>query len=246
MSSVPGPGRNELLTDLKGVGWASRYPVLPTWWSVLIGIGAIAAMLLLWWAMRHDDRAVRADLDGSRDQPAEQRRAEAILLAVGAGLSLLVAVGAAAVMGISSRSQDIITAPGTPYRNAVVTWFGLAFGLVFIVVAVGILSSKRGALLTWGALAAVIGIVAAIFLPPNLMALRASRISHEYTEAINWEFVQGDTTPQGEARRCALYAALNPHTVGYAERAFRLYTNEAFEAVHGRPFCSAANASPQQ
>ncbi|MGH8835601.1 MAG: hypothetical protein ACRDWG_11510 [Actinomycetes bacterium] len=245
ISSVPGSGRDELLADLKRVGWASRYPVLPTWWSVLIGIAAIAAMLILWWALQHDQSAP-ADLGRAVERPGDQRRAEAILLAVGAGLSLLVAVGAAAVIGLANRSQDILAAPGTPYRNAVVTWVGLAFCLVLVVVAVGILSSRRGALLTWGALAAVVGIVAAVFLPPNLMALRASRVTHEFTEAINWEFVQGDPTPAGEARRCELYAAIDGKTVGYAEKAFLNYTNSAFEAVHGRPFCSALAAQPQQ
>lgn len=246
ISSVPGAGRNELLADLDRVGWASRYPVLPTWWSVLVGIGAIAAMLILWRALQHD-RSPSADLGNVVERPGEQRRAEAILLAVGAGLSLLVAVVAATVLGIASRSQDVLVTPGIPYRNAVVTWTGLAFCLVLVVVAVGILGSRRGALLTWGALAAGVGLVAAVFLPPNLMALRASRITYEFTEAINWEFVKGDPTPEGEARRCALYAAISGRTLGYAERAFRQQTNPAYEAVHGRPFCSssvAPNAQP--
>jgi hypothetical protein len=245
MSSFPGPGRNELRAELDRVGWASRYSLLPTWWSVLIGIGAIAAMLILWWALQHD-RSPSSDLGNVVQRPGEQRRAEAILLAVGAGLSLLVAVGAAAVIGIGSRSQDVIVAPGIPYRNAVVTWFGLAFCLVLLVVAVGILSSMRGALLTWGALAAVIGIVAAVFMPVNLMALRATRITHQFTEAINWEFVKGDTTPQGEARRCALYANISGKTVGYAENAFLNHLNPAFEVYHGRPFCSTVGAAPPQ
>lgn len=245
ISSIPGAGRNELLADLDRVGWGSRYPVLPTWWSVLIGIGAIAAMLLLWWALQHD-RSAPADLGDAVAEPGEQRRAEAILLAIGAGLSFLVAVGAAAVIGVASRSQDILVAPGIPYRNAVVTWFGLAFCLVLVVVAVGILSSRRGALLAWGALAAVIGIVVAIFLPPNLMALRANRITHQFTEAIHWEFVKGDPTQQGKARRCELYAAIRDRTAGYEEKELLANINPAYEAYHGRPFCSAVDPSAAQ
>ena len=247
MSSFPGLGRNELRAELADVGWAHRYSVVPTWWSVLVGLAAIGAMLILWWALRTDHSTMPDALAGDNPaRPDTHRRAEAVLLLVGAGLSLLVAIGAAAVAGISSRSQDIITELGVPYRNVVVSWVGLAFCLVLLVIAVGLVASVRSAGLTWGALAAVIGLLAAVLLPPNLMALRANRISHELSEAINWEFVQGDTTPQGEARRCALYAAIGGETLGYAARPFRLYTNAAFEVVHGRPFCSAADTSPPQ
>ncbi|MCI0690238.1 MAG: hypothetical protein L0Y54_23820, partial [Sporichthyaceae bacterium] len=52
VSSAPGAGRSELRDELVDAGWADRYSFMPTWWSVLIGLGALGAMLILWWAVR--------------------------------------------------------------------------------------------------------------------------------------------------------------------------------------------------
>jgi len=242
LSTTPVFGRNEFLGDLRKVGWEDRYSVMPTWWSVLVGLVAIGAMLMLWWGMQ-GERPPATDSNATTTSREAQRRAEAMLLTVGAGLSLLVALGTAAVMGLSTQSHEIISQPGIPYRNAVVGWFGLAFCLVLLVAAFGVIASPRGALVTWTALAAVIGIVAALYLPANLMALRVSRVTHALTEDVNWEVVKGDTTPEGNARRCELTAEMGRSPSPAVQR-MRPFPNSAFQLYTGQPFCMDSAGNP--
>jgi hypothetical protein len=235
VTAVPGAGGTELLSDLDAVGWADRYPVRPTMWSITVGLGAVAALLLAWWATNRGDLAPRSGDPVGHDS----RRAEAVLLAVGAGLSLLVAFGTAAVMGLSGQAQEIITEPGTAYRNTMVTWTALALALVLVVCSARIVLPRRGGIVAWASLAVVIGTVGALTLPGNLMATRANRIGLAVPEEINWEVALGDTTPGGDARRCALYGQLEG--VGMAERArtaVYLNANAAFDHYHGQAFCS--------
>jgi hypothetical protein len=237
LSAIPGAGDNELLADLDQVGWADRYPVLPDWWSVLAGVLALVALWMVWWAARRREPASNEPGD-TPTRPSVQQRAEARLLSVGAGLALLVALGAAVVMGLGSRSHELITGPGEPYRNIVVTWTGLAFCVVLVIVALGVIWPQRSALVAWATLAIVVGTVAALMLPGNLMALRAARITHSVTDAINWEVVKGDTTQSGETRRCELYARIDHDVVAYAREPLKTHSNTAFEIYHGQPFCS--------
>jgi hypothetical protein len=235
VTAVPGAGGTELLADLDAVGWADRYPVLPTMWSVTVGLGAVAALLLVWWVTRWDDLDSRSGDSVGHDG----RRAEAVLLAVGAGLSLLVALGTAGVMGLSGQAQEIISEPGTAYRNTMVTWTALALALVLVVCATGIILPRRGGIVAWASLAVVIGTVGALTLPGNLMATRANRIGLAVSEEINWEVALGDTTRGSDARRCALYEQLED--VGMAERArtaVYVNANAAFDHYHGQAFCS--------
>jgi len=242
LSTTPVFGRNEFLGDLRKVGWEDRYSVMPTWWSVLVGLVAIGAMLMLWWGMQ-GERPPATDSNATTTSREAQRRAEAMLLTVGAGLSLLVALGTAAVMGLSTQSHEIISQPGIPYRNAVVGWFGLAFCLVLLVAAFGVIASPRGALVTWTALAAVIGIVAALYLPANLMALRVSRVTHALMEDVNWEVVKGDITPEGNARRCELTAEMGRSPSSAVQR-MRPFPNSAFQLYTGQPFCMDSAGNP--
>jgi hypothetical protein len=240
VAAIPGSSDSELLRDLDAVGWAHRYPVMPEWWSVLAGLLALSALSILWWAMRSDIPSSEVP-EGTSISRLAHRRAEAHMLAVGAVLTLLVALGAAAVMGIGSRTQDRITDMGQPYRNIVVTWTGLAFCLVLAVVALGLIFPRRRAVMTWIVLAIAIGTVATLTLPGNLMALRAARITHAVTDAINWEVVQGDTSQSGDARRCQLFDELDQQTSGYVTYARESIKNDsstAFEIYHGAPFCS--------
>jgi hypothetical protein len=235
VTAVPGAGGTELLADLDAVGWADRYPVLPNVWSVTVGLGAVAALLLVWWATRLDDLVPRSGDSVGHDS----RWAEAVLLAVGAGLSLLVAFGTAGVMGLSGQAQEIISAPGTAYRNTMVTWTALALALVLVVCAGRIVLPRRGGIVAWASLAVVIGTIGALTLPGNLMATRANRIGLAVPEEINWEVALGDTTPGSDARRCALYEQLEG--VGMAERArtaVYVNANAAFDHYHGQAFCS--------
>jgi hypothetical protein len=267
ISAVPGAGGNELLADLDRVGWADRYPVPPNAWSVAIGAGVLCALLAVWWLTRHDedraappvepfeaDHAVHADdedyaddsVDGtlhSADASAQSSsagRAEAVLTVLGAGVAVLVAVGTATVMGISVQAQEIITEPGNPYRNTMVTWFALALAAVLVTRALT-LALPRAGIALWTALALAIGITATLTLPSNLMALRAYRVhpALAVTETINWEVALGDTTAGSDARRCATFEALETSMPDEWTRSqIYAHANIAFRHYHGQPFCS--------
>jgi len=239
VSAVPGAAGSELRADLAAVGWEDRYPVWPTLMSVAIGVAAVAALLLLWWSTRPVRRHTESPEDSS---PAgTTRRTEALLLAVGAGLSLLVGLGTAAVMAVSELAQALVTDPGTPYRNTMITWAAFALAAVLAVRAVCLLLSPRGVLGLWAAFAVLVGAIAVLTLPGNMLALRAYRVGSTVTEAISWELVKGDTRPGSEARRCELFAQLGDAAVAERARvAIYLHTNQAFRHYHGQAFCSDA------
>jgi hypothetical protein len=236
LTAVPGSGGTELLADLDSVGWAERYPVPASGWSIAIGLGAAFALVTAWWVTRTDLPA--AEVTDAAHRPAS-RRAEATMLGVGAGLSFLVALGTATVMGLSEQAQQLITGPGMAYRNTMVTWTALAFGVVLVGCAASIVLPRRGGLVAWASLAVLIGTGGALTLPGNMMATQANRIGLAVTEEINWEVVLGDTMPGSDARRCALYEQLEG--VGMAERArtaVYVNANAAFDHYHGQAFCS--------
>jgi hypothetical protein len=236
LTAVPGSGGTELLADLDSVGWAERYPVPASGWSIAIGLGAAFTLVTAWWVTRTDLPA--AEVIDAAHRPAS-RRAEATMLGVGAGLSFLVALGTATVMGLSEQAQQLITEPGMAYRNTMVTWTALVLGVVLVVCAASIALPRRGGLVVWASLAVLIGTVGALTLPGNMMATQANRISLAVPEEINWEVALGDTTPGSDARRCALYEQLEG--VGMAERArtaVYVNANAAFDHYHGQAFCS--------
>jgi hypothetical protein len=236
-TAIPGAAGNEVLADLDRVGWADRYPVQATPWSVAVGVTAIAVLVVAWRATRPAGHIGDEPLGSG---PADSR-AEAILLSVAAALSLLVAISTAAVMGISVQAQQIITEPGMPYRNTMVTWFALAFALVLLVRAGSLLLPSRGGVIAWTTLAVLIGALAALTLPSNLMVLRAYRVNPglAVTEKINWEVVLGDATESSDSRRCLLFDQLE-HSMSDEWTRNRIYShaNGAFWHYHGQPFCS--------
>jgi hypothetical protein len=120
-----------------------------------------------------------------------------------------------------------------------VTWTALAFGAVLLVRAGTLVLPRRAGLVAWTSFALVIGTVAALTLPGNLMALRASRITLAPTEAVNWEVVQGDLRPGADVRRCDLFERLKGERIAARARV-AIYENatNAFEHYHGQPFCS--------
>jgi hypothetical protein len=241
ISVFPGAGGNELLADMELVGWGDRYPVGPTIWSVLIGLAVAGALFVVWWARRPDLAVIASsagDSPDDRESRDPSRRTEGVLLCVGAGLFLLVALGTAAVMGLSPRSHAEITEPGILYRNAMVTWSALAFCGVLTVLALGFLLPRPAGLVAWATLAAVIGTVGAMTLPGNLMALRANRVGYSVVEQINWEVVQGDIGPGSDARRCMLFEESRDAIKFGARRRLIENANLAFKYFHDRPFCS--------
>ncbi|HKE52364.1 MAG TPA: hypothetical protein VKE25_12725, partial [Actinomycetes bacterium] len=77
LSGFPGFGGTELRNDMKAVGWADQYPVGPTAWSVLFGLAAAVALMLVWWNRRPDPAdetpltSTPADGTSSADTPAD-------------------------------------------------------------------------------------------------------------------------------------------------------------------------------
>jgi hypothetical protein len=234
LSAIPGAASGALHSNLNRVGWADRYPVPVQWWSILLGLIVIGILLTCWFVMNPN----RQQTLPVADDQSTHKRAEAQLLMVGAGLSLLVALGTSAVMGISSQSHDLITKPGIPYRNIVVTWVALATCVVLVLAALNLVWPRRRAFVAWTSIALVAGIGVTVTLPGDLMALRAHRVSHAVTDAINWEVVQGDTTPAGESRRCALLDQLEDEPETLTQRVLPKYAETAFQRIHDQPFCS--------
>ena len=235
LTAIPGSGDSELLSDLRGVGWEDRYPLLPTGWSVAVGLAAAAALVTVW--LNH----AKEPAGGTAIEPEESadRRVEAAMLVVGAVLFLLVALGTAAIMGLSAQAQELITEPGTVYRNTMVTWMALAFALVLVIRALTIILPRRGAITAWVGLALLVGVAGILTLPSNLMALRANRVHLAVTDAISWEVVKGDTTAGSDIRRCDLYEQLEDASVAErARQAIYREANAAFDHYHGQAFCS--------
>lgn len=252
VSSVPGAGGSELLRGLERVGWEDRYPALPTAWSVAAGILvalALIAVRLTWRSVPSprpsaNSRGAHPKNAVTPAQATQSNRAEAILLGVGVVLSLLVALGTATVMGVSERSQTIIDSPGTPYRNVVVTWTALVFCAVLTVLGMGLVLKRWIGTVAWMTLAVTIGLVGAMTLPGNLLAMRADRVANAPIEAIHWEIVQGDTAPGSDEWRCALFERARG---ALPERPLtKLYqkANTAYLVYHGQPFCSDPQYDP--
>jgi hypothetical protein len=236
LSAVPGTAGNELLADLRRVGWEDRFPAPFSHASALVGVAVGALLALVWWLVQRGAPATDPASDPSR------RRGEGLLLLFAAALAAAVAVGTAAVMGLSVQAQEIITQPGLPYRSTVVTWAALALTAVLLVRAAGLLLPGRAGTAAWVALCVVVGVTGAYTLPGNLLALRANRVSPglHATDTILWEAVLGDPDPQGDARRCAALADLAATMpAGSTRRSIVRGADATFRHYHGAPFCSA-------
>ena len=173
-------------------------------------------------------------------------RAEAALLLAVSGVFLLGALGPATVMGLSAWARVLVEEPGVLYRNAVVTWTGLAFALVCAVVAGCRLLPARLGFASWAAFAVLIGSVGAVTLPGSFLALHANRLNNQLTELVNSEVVYGDTRPGSDERRCALVEQMrhDPSLASWARTALVTHADAAFRRYHGQPFCSDPEVTP--
>lgn len=231
VSTIPGSGMDRMERELATFDWSDRVGFSPTWLSVLVALGLAGAMLAIWQAYRRVS---------GRPGPEEvsDRTAHTMLLVVGAGLALLVALGTAGVMALSKQSHQLITEPGLPYRNIVATWTGLAFCAVLVVLAIGKQWAGRPAVVSWTGFALVLAMVAAVTFPNNLLMAKANRVSSVVTDSINWEVVLGDPTAEGDRRRCALYQQIDSKVVPYARESLKTFTRGAYQVLHEQPFCS--------
>lgn len=225
LSPFPGAGDNELRAELARAGMAGQYPDSPQPWSVAVAVVLVGVLAAVWWATRPRT---------SEPHP----RSQAAMLLAGAGLALLVAIGTAVALGISTKTQVRVTEPGDAYRNMVPGWIGLSLAVVLVVLAIGLLWPRRVAPALWLVLALTLGTIAATTQPANVVALRAARVLNATTEAINVEVVRGDLSPTGAKRRCDLFRRIDdPDVPEYARPKLKQSSNVAFKIFHGQPFC---------
>lgn len=233
VSVLPGTGEGGLADSMRAAGLAGDPPSGPTLESAFLGLLVVVALAAAWWASRLRD----AGSPDSTPSATAAPRDEALLLVVGAVIFVLGALGAAAVMSVSVRAQELITEPGVLYRNAVVTGVGLVFALVMLVVATGLVARPRVGPAVWGALALAVGVAAAVTLPSSLTMLQAQRINFRVSDAILAEIAVGDPRPLGDVRRCRLVREMG-RTPGSSTAFFVDYSDHSFQRYHHRPFCT--------
>ncbi|GAB3594554.1 hypothetical protein GCM10027446_18630 [Angustibacter peucedani] len=230
-SSVPLTGRNEALDELRAVGVHSG---LPGPFSNPLAVMALVAAVGLVLCRLALGRLARADdgLSGARTRLALD----------GALLSLLVALGSAAVMSLSEQAQSLVTGLGLPYRHTMVTWTALAMTVVMAVLALDLALRGRGGVLVWSATALVVALLAGSLLPANLATTRAA-FADEGNQSVTRlydELVLADPTPAGDLRRCeavkAAKKALNnrgPSVTRMIRGAYQTYRYR-----YGKAYCS--------
>ena len=210
------PGTESIPTD--GI-WT------PTLWSVLTALALVATLALAWRAGRP-----------RRTEYAEpqETRAQVVLCLMAAALLILGGLGAAAVMSLSERSQTEIDGIGELFRHSVVTWTGLAFGVVLLVLALG-QWRPRLAVPSFVALALVMALLVAMRMPADepIMATNTSRLSPSVR--VFDEVVRGETGDDANQRRCRVLRHVDrelgiaaPHIRSSAERSFQRFWNTAF------------------
>lgn len=248
VGAAPVAGGNELRADLERVGYGERWPVPVTGWSVLLAVLVVVSLLAVWATTQPRRPAPVAA--GSEATVRATERARGRILVVGAVVAVAVAVGEAAVMGLSVQAADVITQPGLPYRHTMVTWTGLALGIVLLCAAAGRMGSSVRATAPrpawWGGagvavLAALLAWAAAVNTPANVAATAANRLDPRLmsTEAVQWEVVLGDRDPAADDRRCeVLDRVVQTMGEGATTDSILRGAERAMQFHHGMAFCS--------
>lgn len=226
-SAIPGDGAERVAAQALELG---RMPD----WSMPLAtslslVGPLLAIALVWLMGRG------RSLDGR--QPRVNDGESRALSAAGA-ISLLVAIGSAAIMALSGQAQEVITSADLPYRNAVVTWASLA---LMISLLMGVMSLRTGRLVPTLLMAGVVAWLGALTLPANSEAVHLYRTDPrvQVIERIHWEVVLGDPSPEGDSRRCDLYAqAEDSIFTAWVDTTMKRGARDTFQHYHDRPFCS--------
>ena len=192
-SSIPGTGREEVLALLRSESVPTDGLWTPTLWSVLTALALVVTLALAWrgGSPRQTESA-----------GPEETRAQAVLCVMAAALLIAGGLGAAAVMSLSERSADRrLHEIGELFRHSVVTWTGLAFGAVLLVLALG-LWRPRLAVPSFVALALVMALLVATRMPADgpIMVANTSRL--EPSVEVFDEVVRGETGDDANQRRC--------------------------------------------
>lgn len=228
LSTIPGTGTGGVRELLRSQSLPTDGLWHPTVWSVLVGLALVATLALAWVGTGLRTGGGATDAAGAR--------AEATLCLVGAVLLLAGALGAAGVMSLSERAQ-LSMSLGTLYRHSVVTWTGLAFAAVALVLAWG-RWRPRAATPAFLALALAMGVLVALKMPTDgrIMAANADRMSS--TSAVFRAVVSGDEGPGADRHRCHVLRDVDREMTEFYSRNVRRSADRSFHRFWGAAFCS--------
>ena len=229
LSSIPGTGRDEILALLRAESVPVQGAWVPTRWSVLTALGLVAALALAWRGGSFHRTKPHRD--------PEEKRVQAVLCLVGAAVLVLGALGAAAVMSLSRRAQEDISQVGILYRHSVVTWTGLAFALVLLVLAVG-LWRPRLATRSFVALGLVLALLVATKMPADERTMAANAARMQPSTRVFAEVVRGGTSDLANQRRCRAWREVARSFSDADARYVRRASQRVFERYWHIPFCA--------
>lgn len=228
------PGQNGALVSEQADAAGRAFPTASTF-SFLVAIVAAAAAWGLWvnWQARHTTSPEDAEQDG-RDT-----RGLLIVLAV----CVSIALGSAAITGITERAGEDLTTPAIAYRSGVATWSALSVsGLVLVLLA----SRARHRAVSVGAFAALTAVLigsVALYLPRNVQSAQLNRQvpGTQFADTVQREVTLGDTSKAGDLRRCATMAQelerFTP-TPGSGNQQLFHGAYLAFDFYHHTTYCS--------
>ena len=237
------PGNNSSLVGDQARDAGRAFPGVSTL-SFTVAVVATLSLLLLWasWTVRA--RLTHEPAEGNRvPGSADETKGLLIVLSVAA----VIALGSAAIMGISVAAAIAVTSPALPNRNGVITWSALALVGVVVVRLIMLVRWRfvRPTGLMALALALVVGI--SLFLPRNILSAQENRAMpfQILVDSIHREVAVGDTSKAGDSRRCAAIAAAfrgteipngNVTPTGVTKTLNGAYA--AFDYYHGMTYCS--------
>jgi len=227
VSTIPGTGREEVLALLRAESIPTDAFWTPTLWSVLTALAVVATLALAWYA----GGPRRAESAGP-----QERRAQAVLCLMGGVLLLAGGLGPAAVMSLSERSQAQIYVIGELFRHSVVTWTGLAFGAVLLVLALG-LWRPRLAVPSFVALALVMALLVATRMPSDGRILAANTSRFEPSIEVFNEVVQGETGDRANHRRCRILREVDRELGTFYAPRIRQGAEGSFQRFWHTAFC---------
>jgi hypothetical protein len=229
-SNIPGIERAKTTQLLRVQGVSTHHAWTPTVWSVVLAVALAAVIALAWWCTR-----TQPD-----EPPAEEEdlRAQGVLCAVGAGLLVIGGLGTAAVMSLSQGAQANTSGFGFLYRNAPTTWWGFAFGLVLLVLALGLLR-PRLALPSLVAVGLVLALLVAVKVPADQRIVVANNSFMRASNQVFAEMVRGQQGEAANQRRCRLFVEVKHDMSVFYNQTIRRTANLAFEHYWHVPFCAS-------
>jgi hypothetical protein len=230
ISSVPGTGGRTISQLLRAQGVSTRGIWSPTLWSVLAALVLLAVLAGAWWGTRPEQAEVAPEPD------PEGAHAQAVLCAVSAALLILGGLGAAGVTSVSVGAQERMSHIGLLYRHSFTTWFGLAFGLVMLVLALG-LWRPRLAVPSFVALGIVLALLVTVKVPTDARIMVANTALMKPTNQVFAEVVRGDKGAAANRRRCRILRDVDREMSDFYAKEVRHTSNLAFEHLWDIRFC---------